>query len=64
MTTIVPEKEELKKAIKWISAHREENPKVLFHTILEQAIFKFDLSPADTEFLMNFFHKTDDTVEE
>jgi hypothetical protein len=64
MTTIVPEKEKLKKAIKWISAHREENPKALFHTILEQAIFKFDLSPSDTEFLMNFFHKTGDTLEE
>ena len=56
MATIMPESENVQKAIKWVSANLEENkplPKLLY-----QAVFKFDLSPKDTEFLTNFFRES------
>ena len=60
MTTEIPEGENLQKAIKWISANFEENKKQSAQQLIEKAVFKFDLSPKDTEFLFGFFrdHKT------
>ena len=53
MATIMPESEHVQKAIKWISTNLEE--KQPLKKLIEQAVFKFDLSPKDTDFLMNFF---------
>ena len=53
MATIMPESEHVQKAIKWISTNLEENQPL--KKLIEQAVFKFDLSPKDTDFLMNFF---------
>jgi hypothetical protein len=55
MPTIMPEAENVQKAIKWISANMEENCNQPLHKLIESAVFKFDLSPKDTEFLMGFF---------
>jgi hypothetical protein len=57
MATVMPEAEHVQKAIKWISANLEENDKQPLHSLIEKAVFKFDLSPKDTEFLMNFFRE-------
>ncbi|HRR40902.1 MAG TPA: hypothetical protein P5244_06690 [Syntrophales bacterium] len=57
MTTIMPEGEEVQKAIKWISQNLEENPNQPLIPLVEKAVFKFDLSPKDSEFLMTFFRK-------
>lgn len=57
MTTIMPEGEEVQKAIKWISQNLEENPNQPLIPLVEKAVFKFDLSPKDSEFLMDFFRK-------
>ncbi|MBP9020905.1 MAG: hypothetical protein KBG01_05195 [Syntrophobacterales bacterium] len=57
MTTIMPEGEEVQKAIKWISHNLEENPNQSLIPLVEKAVFKFDLSPKDSEFLMTFFRK-------
>ena len=43
----------LKQAITWISAAIEDNPDSLQR--LSKAVFQFDLSPVDAEFLMGFF---------
>ena len=56
MATIMPESELVQKAIKWISANLEEDDKQPIPKLIEKAVFKFDLSPKDTDFLMNFFH--------
>jgi len=57
MTTIMPESENVQKAIKWVSANLEENKQPL-QKLVEQAVFKFDLSPKDTDFLTKFFRES------
>lgn len=61
MSTIASDKDNVQKAIKWISASFEENQKQTVSQLIEKAVFKFDLSPKDTEFLFGFFrnHKTE-----
>ena len=59
MATIMPEAEHVQKAIKWISTNLEENDKQPLPSLIEKAVFKFDLSPKDTEFLTNFFRDRD-----
>lgn len=55
MATITHEGEDLKKAIKWASEELEQHPDQTVHTVVEKAVFEFDLSPLDAEFLMRFF---------
>ncbi len=57
MTTIMPEGEDMRRAIKWISARREETPEMPLFMLIEEAAFQFDLSPLDQEFLTGFFQK-------
>jgi hypothetical protein len=57
MSTIMPEGDEIRNAIKWVSMNLEENADQPMSKLVEKAVFKFDLSPADSEFLMNFFRK-------
>jgi hypothetical protein len=53
--SILPEGEQLRKAIKWISDMRLENPKAGLIGLIENACLKFDLTPKDSEVLMHFF---------
>ncbi len=57
--SIVPEGEQLRKAIKWISDERVDNPGAALFTLIEKACLKFDLPPKDGEFLMHFFADED-----
>lgn len=57
MTTIMPDSENVQKAIKWVSANLEEKDQTL-QKLIEKAVFKFDLSPNDTEFLTKFFRES------
>ena len=52
---IQPEGEQMRKAIRWVSSRREEEPGANLSVLLEEASMKFDLSPKDQEFLMRFF---------
>ena len=54
MTTVQPEGEDLRKAVKWISEERKFNPEAQTSKLIEQACLKFDLSPMDAEYLLNF----------
>ncbi len=56
MATIMPESEHVQKAIKWVSANLEDKNQTL-PKLIQQAVFKFDLSPKDTDFLTNFFRE-------
>jgi len=49
------EGEQLRKAIKWISDERLENPEAKLFKLIEAASMEFDLPPKDEEFLMHFF---------
>lgn len=53
----MPEGDEIRNAIKWISMNLEENANQSINKLIEKAALKYDLSPADSEFLMNFFRK-------
>lgn len=53
--SILPEGELLRKAVKWISDERRDNPGASLSRLIEQACFKFDLPPKDAEFLVHFF---------
>jgi hypothetical protein len=55
MSTIQPEGEELRKAVKWISDERTYGDEKPLFKLIEEASLKFDLSPMDTEYLINFF---------
>jgi len=53
--SILPEGEQLRKAIKWISDMRLEEPKAGLFGLIDNACLKFDLTPKDSEVLMHFF---------
>jgi hypothetical protein len=57
MPTIVPQGEDLRKAVKWISEERQSSPQRKLVKLVEEASIKFDLSPADGEFLFKFFRE-------
>ena len=57
MSAVMPTGDDIRRAVKWISDNLETNPEQTRMKLIEQAVFKFDLSPLDTEFLMNFFRK-------
>jgi len=54
MTTVQPEGEDLRKAVKWISEERKYDPEAQTSKLIEEACLKFDLSPMDAEYLFNF----------
>jgi len=55
--SILPEGEQLRRAVKWISDERVENPKVSMSKLIGDACLKFDLPPKDAEFLSHFLLK-------
>ena len=57
MSSMMPEGEELRKAVKWISENRELYPDKKLSKMIEEAAVKFDLSPQQTDFLYGFFRK-------
>lgn len=54
MTTIQPDSGKLKKAIQWISDKRKENPDINLVKLADDASFRFDLSPKDSQFVLRF----------
>ena len=57
--SILPEGEQLRKAVKWISDQRAETPGTALFSLIETACLKFDLTPKDSEFLMRHFSEQD-----
>ena len=55
MSTVQPEGEEIRKAVKWISDERQYGAEKPLVKLIEEAGLKFNLSPADQEYLVNFF---------
>ena len=52
---ILPEGEQLRRAVRWISEMREERQDTSLSKLINEACVKFDLSPSDGEFLIRFF---------
>jgi hypothetical protein len=57
MADIIPEGEDLRKAVKWVSGNLTTSPDQPLQPLVKEAIFKFDLSPKDGEFLIDFFNQ-------
>ncbi|MFO7558670.1 MAG: hypothetical protein R6X10_07540 [Desulfobacterales bacterium] len=55
--SIVPQGEDLRKALKWISEERERRPNAKANTLINEACLRFDLQPKDAEFLTRFYQK-------
>jgi hypothetical protein len=53
--SVVPEGEQFRRAVKWISDMRIENPDVNVPKLIGEACLKFDLPPKDAEFLAKYF---------
>jgi hypothetical protein len=52
--SILPEGEQLRRAVKWISDERLENPSKSLSKLITEACLKFDLPPKDGETLLRF----------
>jgi hypothetical protein len=48
---IVPQGEGLRRAMRWLSDRRQEDPAAPRPKLIEEAGLKFDLSPAEVQFL-------------
>ena len=56
---IEPEGEDLRKAVKWISEERLDNPNKKIRQLIEAACLKFNLSPKDADFLERCLKKAE-----
>ena len=52
--SIMPEGEDLRKAVKWISGERQMRPGISLPKLLNDACKRFDLSPCDSDFLFRY----------
>jgi hypothetical protein len=53
--SILPEGEQIRRAVRWISDERLDNPGASLSKLIGEACLKFDLAPKEAEFLMHFF---------
>ena len=57
MHDTLPEGEDLRRAVRWVSDGLQDSPVQPVQPLVKEAIFKFDLSPKDAEFLIGFFRQ-------
>ena len=57
--SIMPNGEQLRRATKWISDKRIDNPEAKLFKLIEEACVEFDLPPKDEDFLIRFFAQKD-----
>ena len=57
MSTIQPEGETIRKAVKWISDEHTYDHTKNIKQLIESAAIKFNLSPKETDYLVRFFKK-------
>ena len=55
MSALEPRGEKLRRALRWISAQREERPGEKLATLVDEATLRFDLSPREAEFLVELY---------
>ncbi len=57
MHELLPDGEEIRRAVKWISGQLSENADQRVQPLVQEAIFKFDLSPLEADFLIGFYSR-------
>ncbi len=55
MTTIIPESESLKRAVKWISENLKEKSDQSINTLINEAVLRFDLNPKQSQSLYDLY---------
>lgn len=55
MHELLPDGDEIRRAVKWVSAHLEEDSNRSVQTLVQDAAFKFDLSPLEADFLIRLY---------
>jgi len=55
MHDLLPDGEDIRRAVKWVSQNLQENPGQSVQPLVHKATFKFDLSPKDAEFLIRLY---------
>ena len=55
MSTVLPQSESLRRAVKWISEELKIDENQNKMKLLNDATLKFDLSPSEGEFLLNMY---------
>jgi len=54
MHTIMPDSQQLKRAVKWISEQLKEDENKSKQGLINEAISRFDLNPKQSMFLLSF----------
>ena len=54
MSSIQPQGDNIRKAVKWISEERQAGTATTNNRLVDQAAVKFNLSPNEVEFLIKF----------
>ncbi|SMC21028.1 hypothetical protein SAMN02746041_01097 [Desulfacinum hydrothermale DSM 13146] len=57
MATVMPQGEAIRKAVKWVSECLQEKPDAPLSALVNEAVRRFDLSPKEAEFLLQFYAK-------
>jgi hypothetical protein len=57
MTTVMPEGEAIRIAVKWISDNLRDDPSKSIQKLINEAVMRFDLSPKDAEDLKGYLSK-------
>jgi hypothetical protein len=57
MHELLPEGDEIRRAVKWVSANMQEDSNRSVQALVQDAVFKFDLSPLEADFLIRFYTK-------
>ena len=60
MTTIQPDGEMIRKAVKWISEERQTDQSKQHQQMIEEAAIRFNLSPMEVEYLNNLLKEDKD----
>ena len=58
MSDLLPDGDDLRKAVKWVSGELQLNPDQPLQPLVQKAIFTYDLSPKDGDFLISFFRQS------
>lgn len=57
MRDLLPDGEDLRRAVKWVSDNLKDDPEQPVQRLVKEAIFKFNLSPRDSELLMGLYRE-------
>lgn len=58
MRDLLPDGEDLRRAVKWVSGNLQENPDQPVQRLVQEAVFKFNLSPRDSELLIGLYRES------